>query len=87
MRDGEKVNWQTEYAEPLMKGVDTFRAFVGTWYDGTLQDIIFHLDANDDIRQKLCAILAGYAWDETNFYTERTERRLRVLAEICKSAA
>ncbi|MES2626115.1 MAG: NAD(P)/FAD-dependent oxidoreductase [Pseudomonadota bacterium] len=85
MRNGEQVDWQTEYAQPLMKGVDTFRAFVGTWYDGTLQDIIFHLDPNDDIRQKLCSILAGYAWDETNPYTDKTERRLRVLAEICKS--
>jgi flavin-dependent dehydrogenase len=87
MRNGEQVDWQSEYAEPLMKGVDTFRAFVGTWYDGTLQDIIFHLDPNDDIRKKLCSILAGYAWDETNPYTEKTERRLRVLAEICKTAA
>jgi hypothetical protein len=52
-----------------------------------LQDIIFHLDPNDDIRQKICSILAGYAWDETNQYTERTERRLRVLAEVCKSMA
>lgn len=87
MHNGEQVDWQKEYAEPLMKGVDTFRAFVGTWYDGTLQDIIFHLDPNDEIRQKLCAILAGYAWDETNSYTEKTERRLRVLAEVCKSFA
>jgi flavin-dependent dehydrogenase len=87
MRNGERVDWQHDYAEPLMKGVDTFRAFVDTWYDGTLQDIIFHLDPNDDIRQKLCAILAGYAWDEANQYTEKTERRLRVLAEVCKSTA
>jgi flavin-dependent dehydrogenase len=87
MRDGETVDWQREYAEPLMKGVDTFRAFVGTWYDGALQDIIFHLNSSDDIREKLCAILAGYAWDDTNPYTDKTERRLRVLAEICKNAA
>ncbi len=87
MRNGEQVDWQREYAETLMKGVDTFRAFVGTWYDGDLQDIIFHLDPNDDIRQKICSILAGYAWDETNSYTDQTERRLRVLAKVCRSLA
>lgn len=87
MRNGEQVDWQREYADELMKGVDTFRAFVGTWYDGTLQDIIFFLDANDDIRQKICSILAGYAWDKSNQYTDQTERRLRVLAKVCRSLA
>lgn len=85
MHKGEQVDWQKEYAEPLKRGVDCFRAFVGAWYDGSLQDIIFHLNAREDIKQKICSILAGYAWDDSNPYTEKTARRLRVLAEICRS--
>lgn len=85
MHQGEQVDWQTEYAEPLKKGVDCFRAFVAAWYDGSLQDIIFHLNADEEVKHKICSILAGYAWDDSNPYTDKTERRLRVLAEICRS--
>ncbi|NOU20407.1 MAG: NAD(P)-binding protein, partial [Methyloglobulus sp.] len=31
---GEIVDWQTEYALPLQRGVNTFRVFVDAWYDG-----------------------------------------------------
>jgi len=86
MHRGEQVDWQKEYAEPLKKGVDCFRAFVGAWYDGSLQDIIFHLNAGEEVKQMICSILAGYAWDDSNPYTEKTGRRLRVLAEICRSS-
>lgn len=82
---GENVDWQQEYEEPLKKGVDTFRAFVTAWYDGRLQDIIFFTEANDELRRKICSILAGYAWDENNPYVVKAERRLDVLAELCRS--
>ncbi len=29
---GETVDWQTEFAEPLKRGVDTFRCYVEGWY-------------------------------------------------------
>lgn len=82
---GEAVCWQSDYAIPLMKGVDTFRAFVDAWYDGRLQDIIFYSDSSDDVRRMICSILAGYAWDENNPYVAKPNRRLNTLAEICKS--
>jgi len=82
-KQGEDVDWQTDYADTLMKGVDTFRAFVEAWYDGRLQNVIFYEDASDDIRKMVCSILAGYAWDETNPYVAEAERRLNVLAQIC----
>lgn len=81
---GETVDWQREYAEPLLKGVDTFRAYVDAWYDGRLQDIIFFSRARPDLKEKICAILAGYAWDETNPYVAKPARRLDVLAQICR---
>lgn len=84
-KQGEDVDWQTDYADTLMKGVDTFRAFVEAWYDGRLQNVIFYEDASDDVRKMVCSILAGYAWDETNPYVAKAESRLNVLAEICRN--
>ena len=82
---GKKGCWQKDYATPLQRGVDTFRAFVNAWYDGRLQDIIFFSESSSDVRKMICSILAGYAWDEENPYVAQPERRLNVLAEICKN--
>ncbi|MCV5655579.1 hypothetical protein OFN54_30040, partial [Escherichia coli] len=40
--NGEVVDWQEEYSERLMVGVNTFRTYVEGWYNGTLQDVIFY---------------------------------------------
>ncbi len=80
---GESVNWQTEFAEPLKRGVDTFRCYVEGWYAGTFQDVIYHPGSSPDIRRMISAILAGYAWDERNPFVSEPKRRLRVLSELC----
>ncbi|ENM5758481.1 NAD(P)/FAD-dependent oxidoreductase [Vibrio mimicus] len=80
--NGESVNWQTDYAQRLMVGVNTFRSYVEGWYDGTLQDVIFYEEPNPRIKQMICSILAGYAWDEENSYVKDSHRRLNNLAEI-----
>ncbi|MCC5518116.1 NAD(P)/FAD-dependent oxidoreductase [Vibrio splendidus] len=82
---GEKVDWDRDYADPLMVGVNTFRTYVEGWYSGTLQDVIFYQDPNPKIKQMVCSILAGYAWDQTNPYVKESKRRLTTLAEICRS--
>jgi hypothetical protein len=38
------------------------------------------------IRGMICAILAGYAWDEKNPFVAEPERRLAMVAELCKQA-
>lgn len=83
--NGEKVDWERDYADPLMVGVNTFRTYVEGWYSGTLQDVIFYQDPNPKIKQMVCSILAGYAWDQTNPYVKDSQRRLMTLAEICRS--
>ncbi len=83
-KDGENICWENDYAVPLMKGVDTFRSFVNGWYDGSLLDIIFFKDASDDIRRMISSVLAGYAWDENNPLVKHAEKRLKILAKICK---
>lgn len=80
---GESVDWQTEFAEPLKRGVDTFRCYVEGWYAGTFQDVIYHPGSSPDIRRMISAILAGYAWDERNPFVSEPKRRLRVLSELC----
>ena len=82
---GETVDWQADYAVPLKAGVDTFRAFVDAWYAGGFQKIIFHERHTPDIRRMISAILAGYAWDQTNPYVAQAKRRLGVLEELCSA--
>ncbi|AZF03235.1 NAD(P)/FAD-dependent oxidoreductase [Pseudomonas sp. R5-89-07] len=82
---GETVDWQTEFAEPLKRGVDTFRCYVEGWYAGTFQDVIFHAGSSPEIRRMISSILAGYAWDERNPFVSEPKRRLRMLSQFCAS--
>lgn len=82
---GETVDWEQGYAQPLMRGVDTFRAYVEAWYDGRLQDIIFAKEHNGGIKRMICSVLAGYAWDTENPYAQDSARKLSVLAQLCRS--
>ena len=84
---GESVDWHADFDAPLKYGVETFRAFVSGWYDGTLQDVIFYPDQEEQIRRHICSVLAGYAWDRANPYTGRhARRRLTALARLCRNA-
>lgn len=85
--NGETVDWQADFTDPLMIGVETFRAYVHGWYEGVFQDVVFYENAQPDIRRMISSILAGYAWDTSNPFVADPERRLRVLGELCKPAA
>ncbi len=82
----EEVCWQSEFADPLQQGVQTFKAFVESWYEGQLQDIIHFDDAPANIRQMVCSILAGYAWDTSNPFVVNTKRRLNTLGKLCATS-
>ncbi|GAA4360616.1 NAD(P)/FAD-dependent oxidoreductase [Kangiella marina] len=79
----QAVCWNKDFAEPLRQGVNTFKAFVDSWYQQQLQDIIQFQDAPDNIRQMICSVLAGYAWDDNNPFVVEPKRRLNVLGELC----
>lgn len=83
-RRGETIDWQDSYARPLQLGVNTFRAFVDAWYDGSLQRIIFHERASPEIRRMISSVLAGYAWDGENPYVSDPVRKLKVLHQLCR---
>lgn len=82
---GESIDWKTEFEAPLRYGVETFRAFVDTWYDSRLQDIIYYEKQDPKIKRMICSVLAGYAWDKGNPYTgPKALQRLDALAQICR---
>jgi len=79
---GEAVNWQTEYTDYVMQGVDTFRAYVQAWYDDVLPGILFNASRSPEIMRQICSVLAGYVWDTSNPYVAKPERALAALAKI-----
>jgi flavin-dependent dehydrogenase len=83
---GEAVDWQNEYSKPLRKGIDTFRTYVKGWYDCSFQDVIFYPHQQKTIKQMICSILAGYAWDLENPFVRESDRRLRVVTELCQES-
>ena len=83
---GEAVDWQKEFSEPLMVGVNAFRTYVNGWYDNSFQDVIYARNPEPKIRQMLSSILAGYAWDTENPFVAKSTPRLKALAEICGTA-
>jgi flavin-dependent dehydrogenase len=82
---GESVNWQTDYADHVMHGINTFRTYVGAWYDDRLPQIFFAPNKNPDIMRQICSVLAGYVWDKTNPYVTQAERGLGLLVKILRS--
>ena len=87
--NGLSADWQSDFAEPLQKGVETFRTFVTSWYEGGLQDVVFYphmkkVEQMNDIKQMICSILAGYVWDENNPYVKNHRLLLKTLVELCR---
>jgi len=81
---GETVDWQVEYADHVMQGINAFRAYVTAWYDETLHDILFAAQANPGIMRQICSVLAGYVWDTSNPYVVQAERALPLLSKIVR---
>jgi flavin-dependent dehydrogenase len=79
---GEAVDWQTDYADHVMQGVNTFRSYVTAWYDEKLPTILFAAQRNPEIMRQICSVLAGYVWDKSNPYVMQADRALRALATI-----
>lgn len=83
---GEAVDWQNEYVKYMQTGIDVFRTFVNRWYDGTLFRIFFADKPDEDMRNKICSVLAGYVWDETNPFVTRSDKMVSSLAKYISLA-
>ncbi len=82
---GDNVNWEIEFSDALKVGVNTFRAYVEGWYDGSFQDVIFANKQDNNVPRMICSILAGYAWDTSNPFVANPKRKLSVLAKLCRA--
>jgi len=80
--NGTEVVWEVEYAQYIRRGVGVFKSYVKEWYNGNLQKIFFHEPENQDVKKKICAVLAGYVWDRANPFVKKHERIIRTLAEF-----
>jgi flavin-dependent dehydrogenase len=81
---GEKIDWQADYADPLSRGIATFKSYVEAWYDGRLQTIIFNQPDDDrELKRMVVSILAGYAWNTENPLVAKTDRYLSMLHDLC----
>lgn len=79
---GEAVDWEKEYMEPTMQGVNVFRSYVMAWYEGTLDTIFFRKDPDETIKRQICSVLAGYVWDTTNPYVAKHDTLPKRLARM-----
>ncbi|MFI5152217.1 MAG: NAD(P)/FAD-dependent oxidoreductase [Chitinophagales bacterium] len=79
---GQPVDWEKEYTDQMMQGVNTFRTYVMSWYDGSLDTIFFADDQDPIIKSQICSVLAGYVWDLNNPYVKFHHNALSKLASI-----
>lgn len=81
---GEAVDWKREFSDELYVGIETFRSCVESWYDGSLQRIIFNRPKHmTDITRMLTSVLAGYAWDRENHFVKEPKRFMRIVDGLC----
>jgi len=81
---GESIDYKQEYEEYMMMGINVFRDYVNTWYDGTLQTILFSERKNEEITKKIISILSGYVWDKNNSFVTSSGYALEKTYEMLK---
>ena len=78
----EEVNWEADYKEYILEGVTVFSTYVKEWYTGNLQKIFFNKTQNAEIKSQICAVLAGYVWDQSNPFVKNHHRLVKALAHL-----
>jgi flavin-dependent dehydrogenase len=81
---GETVDFEKEYVAHMMQGINTFRTYVKSWYNGDLHQIFFTKDPDPGIKKQICSVLAGYVWDMENPFVKKHERAVSTLAKIIR---
>ncbi len=71
---GENIDWEKEYSGYIRKGVNVFSTYVREWYSGKLQEIFFHPKPSPQIKAQICAVLAGYVWNNENPFVRNHAR-------------
>lgn len=79
---GEAVDWDKEYTEVMMQGINTFRSYVMAWYEGTLDNIFFSDNPDPVKKSMICSVLAGYVWDTNNPFVKDADTSLAKLSRL-----
>ncbi len=79
---GNPVDWEKEYTEYILEGVNVFKTYVKEWYSGNLQKLFFYRPENPEIKAQICAVLAGYVWDKTNPFVTKHKRIVSTMAHL-----
>jgi len=79
---GKQPEWERDYATPMALGTNVFRSFVSAWYSGLLPDLIFSAKMPAAVKNKICSVLAGYVWDESNPFVSQHHRKLGQLFRL-----
>ena len=82
---GNNPDWQKDYTDYMMQGINTFRTYVKGWYSGELHEIFFAEEPEESVKEKICSVLAGYVWDLDNPFVKKHERAVKTLADVLKS--
>ena len=80
--NNDEVDWQKDYVAYLKRGIDVFATYVKEWYNGNLQKLIFHPSPRPEVKEQICAVLAGYVWDETNPFVKKHSRIVENMARL-----
>jgi flavin-dependent dehydrogenase len=81
---GIAVDWEEEYSGYMKRGIAVFTTYVKEWYTGNLQTLFFHQPEDPDVKRKICAILAGYVWDNNNPFVKKHENVIKNMAYLLK---
>ena len=76
------VNWELDYSNYLLKGVDVFRTYVNEWYTGRLKAIFFSEEGNPKFKKQITSVLAGYVWDDSNPFVSKHKNIINHLSHI-----
>ena len=82
--NGEKVDWETEYSDYMKYGIAVFTTYVREWYTGNLQELFYHKPENPDVKQKICAVLAGYVWNKENPFVAKHDNLIKNMAHLIR---
>lgn len=82
---GEEVNWEKDFAQYMQRGIDVFTSYVKEWYTGNLQTLFFHRPENLEVKEKVCAVLAGYVWNEDNPFVKKHNRVIKSIAYMLQN--
>ncbi len=82
--NGRCVNWQKEYADYMMVGINVFREYVNAWYDGRLQAILFSEDKAENVTRSVVSVLSGYVWNKENVFVSNPKKMVDTIYQLTK---